>query len=104
MLSLAKVADAKRAAADIVAFETRLAKAQWSKEDNRDSTKTYNKKTRDELVKLRPGSIGTCTSTRSAQRPIRSSSCEQPSYFTAMAEMADSVPLGDLEGVAEVAT
>ena len=36
-----------RAAAEIVAFETRLARAQWSKEDNRDDVKTYNKLTRD---------------------------------------------------------
>ena len=55
MLSLAKIPDAKQAAADIVAFETQMAKAQWSKLDCRDSIKTYNRKTRDELGQARAG-------------------------------------------------
>ena len=54
MLTLAKVPDAKQAAADIVAFETQMAKAQWSKLECRDSTKTYNRKTLKELYQLAP--------------------------------------------------
>ncbi len=43
LLALAKIPDAKQAAADIVALETKIAKAQWSKVENRDADKTYNK-------------------------------------------------------------
>jgi predicted metalloendopeptidase len=93
-LTLCGVADARRAAADIVAFETRLAKAQWPKEDNRDDVKTYNKRTREELVRLAPGfdwkSYLDAVGAGAAKELIVS----QPSYFTAVAGMADSAPLG----------
>jgi putative endopeptidase len=93
MLSLAKVPAAKQSAAAIVAFETGLANAQWTKEANRDSIKTYNRKTRDELAQLAPNfdwnlyfaTIGV----KSAPELI----VRQPSYFTALAGMIDSVPL-----------
>ena len=45
----------KQAAAEIVALETRIAKAQWSKVQNRDADKTYNKMGLAELAKLAPG-------------------------------------------------
>ncbi len=45
----------KQAAADILALETRIAKAQWSKVENRDADKTYNKMGLAELTKLAPG-------------------------------------------------
>ena len=93
MLTLCGVVDAKRAAGEIVAFETRLAKAQWTKEANRDNIKTYNKMTRDGLVRLAPGldwklyfhTVGV----GSAEELI----VAQPSYFTAAAELVDSAPL-----------
>lgn len=40
--------------ASLLAFETELAKAQWTKVDNRDPQKTYNKKSLAELKKLAP--------------------------------------------------
>jgi putative endopeptidase len=43
MLTLAGIADAAAAAAAILAFEKRLAKAHWDKVDNRNPQKTYNK-------------------------------------------------------------
>ena len=101
MLTLCEGRRCPGAAAEIVAFETRIAKAQWSKDDNRDNIKTYNKKTRAELVGSRPASTGSCTSTRSAPRPPRSSS------FAAVVlhghgENGRLGAAGDLEGVAEV--
>ncbi len=82
------------AAAEIVAFETRLARAQWSKEDNRDSVKTYNKLTRAGLVRLAPGfdwkAYLDAVGAGAAEKLI----VAQPSYFTAVAGMADSAPLG----------
>ena len=93
-LAICRVADAQRAAAEIVAFETRLARVQWSKEDNRDDVKTYNKRTREELVRLAPGfdwkSYLDAVGAGAAEELI----VAQPSYFTAVAEMADSAPLG----------
>ncbi len=93
MLLLAKVADAKREAAEILAFETRIAQAQWSKLDNRDSLKTYNKKTRDELGQLAPdfdwNRYRDAIGASAAQEFI----VAQPSYFTSAANMAEAVPL-----------
>jgi predicted metalloendopeptidase len=43
MLGLAGIEGASKAATKILALETRLAKAQWDKVDNRDPVKTYNK-------------------------------------------------------------
>lgn len=93
MLSLAGVPDAKQVAADIVAFETRLAKAHWSKIDNRDSTKTYNKKTRDELAKLAPGFDWNLYLDTLGAKDAHEVVVAQPSYVTALAAMADAVPL-----------
>ena len=93
MLSLAKVPDAKRAAAEVVAFETRLAKAQWSKLENRDSTKTYNRKSRDELLKLAPAFDWNLYFTTIGGKDPQEVIVGQPSYFTALSGMLDSVPL-----------
>jgi putative endopeptidase len=93
MLSLAKVPDAKQAAADIVAFETQIAKAQWSKVENRDSDKTYNKKNRDELAKLTPGFDWDLYFTTLGVKDAKEVIVSQPSYFTKLAAMIDSVPV-----------
>jgi predicted metalloendopeptidase len=93
-LALCGVVDARRAAAEIVAFETRLARAQWSKEDNRDDVKTYNKRTREELVRLAPGFDWKLYLDAVGAGAAEEVVVEQPSYFTAVAAMADSAPLG----------
>ena len=54
MLSLAGIADAKAKAANIMAFETQIAKLHWPIEDRRDSTKMYNLKKRSELETIAP--------------------------------------------------
>ena len=86
MLSLAKVPDAKQAAADIVAFETRLAKAQWSKAGNprqhEDLQQQDPRRTRQARSRLR---LGPLLQRRSASKADRRPSSQQPSYFTAMA-------------------
>jgi predicted metalloendopeptidase len=93
MLTLAKVADAQAAAAEIVAFETRIAKAQWSKVDNRDSIKTYNKKTLAELCSLAPDFDWRLYFDVVGIKSVRDLIVSQPSYFTAMAKMTGAVPL-----------
>jgi predicted metalloendopeptidase len=55
LLALAGHQDAAAEAAHIVALETEIAQAQWSKVQNRDPQKTYNKTTVADLRKLMPG-------------------------------------------------
>jgi putative endopeptidase len=93
MLTLCKVADAQAAAAEIVAFETRIAKAQWTKVENRDNIKTYNKKTLAELAGLAPEFDWRLYFETIGAKSAREVIVSQPSYFTAMAKMVDSVAL-----------
>jgi predicted metalloendopeptidase len=55
LLSLAGINSAKTDAAAIIKFETALAQAQWTKVENRDPVKTYNKTAIKSLDKLTPG-------------------------------------------------
>ncbi|HEX7832054.1 MAG TPA: M13-type metalloendopeptidase [Thermoanaerobaculia bacterium] len=55
MLRLAGWEDADKNAADIVALETKLAEAHWSRAESRDRDKTYNPMTLAELEKTAPG-------------------------------------------------
>jgi putative endopeptidase len=55
LLRLAGQPDPDRAAANVLALETRLAEAQWTRVQNRDREATYNLKTLDELEALTPG-------------------------------------------------
>jgi len=55
MLTLAGAKDAAAKAKAIVAFETELAKVQWSKVENRDPVKTYNKVMLADMAKMAPG-------------------------------------------------
>lgn len=55
MLTLAGDAQAARDATNILALETTLAKAQWTKVQNRDPVKTYNKYPFAKLTGLAPG-------------------------------------------------
>lgn len=93
MLSLAKVANAKQAAADIVALETKLAKAQWSKVECRDSDKTYNPKTLKELCQLAPAIDWDVYFAAIGVKDVERVSVAQPSFFTALSGMINSVPL-----------
>ena len=93
MLTLSKVAGAKRAAADVVALETQIAKVQWRKEDNRDNSKTYNKKTRAALAKLVPGFDWDLYFNAIGAKTAAELIVAQPSYFTAMGRLLDSVPM-----------
>ena len=102
MLTLAKIDDAnaggtpaphKQAAADIVDLETRIAKAQWSKVENRNVDKTYNKMGLAELGKLTPGFDWQLYFQTIGVKDAKQLVVSQPSYLTAMAELLDKVPL-----------
>jgi predicted metalloendopeptidase len=92
MLALAKIGDARQAV-DIVALETRIAKAQWSKVENRDADKTYNKMGLAELTKLAPGFDWQLYFQASGIKDVKEVVVAQPSYFTAMGGLLDQVPL-----------
>src|SRR5262249_4212125 len=55
LLDMVGWADAQQRADDIVALETRIAEASWSRAESRDRDKTYNPLTRAELDALAPG-------------------------------------------------
>src|SRR5687767_5945668 len=55
MLKLAGWSDAEKHAADIVAMETKIADAHWTRSESRDRDKTYNPMTVAELEKNAPG-------------------------------------------------
>lgn len=55
LLDLVGWRDADRAADDVLAFETKLAEASWSKTQQRDPTNQYNPMTPDELAAYAPG-------------------------------------------------
>ena len=93
MLTLAKIGDAKQAAADIVALETQVAKAQWSKVENRNIDKTYNKMGLAELAGLTAGFDWQLYFQASGLKDVKELVVAQPSYLTAMARLLDQVPL-----------
>jgi putative endopeptidase len=55
MLGLAGWANAEKAAADIVAMETRIAQAHWTRAESRNRDKTYNPMTLADLDRQAPG-------------------------------------------------
>jgi len=55
MLTLGGVTDATAKAADIMAFETAVARVQWPYEKRRDVDATYNPRTKQELLAYAPG-------------------------------------------------
>ena len=94
MLALAGHAQAAEEAAQIVALETGIARAQWSAVQNRDPVKTYNKLSLAELQALMPGfdwdaylkGVGV------AGR-IDSVIVGQPSFLAAVDKLIDATPL-----------
>jgi putative endopeptidase len=94
MLGLAGDAQANSDAAAILDLETSMAQAQWSRVENRDPIKTYNKTAISDLVGLMPG--------YDWQRYLRGSDItgkvdsviiNQPSYFSGLDKLMTTTPL-----------
>jgi putative endopeptidase len=94
MLSMAGQAKAARAAAAILDLETSLAKIQWTRVEDRDPIKTYNKTALSELPALMQG--------YDWQRYIRGSGIDgkvdyvivsQPTYFISLGKVMGATPL-----------
>jgi putative endopeptidase len=94
MLSMAGESKAAESAAAIIKLETSLAKIQWTRVEDRDPIKTYNKTAITELSALMPG--------YDWQRYVRSAGIDgkvdsvivsQPSYFTGLSKVLTGTPL-----------
>jgi putative endopeptidase len=94
MLSMTGESKAAESAAAILKLETSLAKIQWTRVEDRDPIKTYNKTAITELSALMPG--------YDWQRYVRSAGIDgkvdsvivsQPSYFTGLSKVLTGTPL-----------
>ena len=86
--------DAAVAARDIVALETELAKVQWTRVENRNPVKTYNKFELAKLPELVPGYDWTAQ-LRAADLDgkVTSLIVSQPSYLSGVGKVIDTTPL-----------
>jgi putative endopeptidase len=94
MLGMAGDSQAGADAAAILKLETALARVQWTRVDNRNPVKTYNKTRIGDLPALLPG-YDWQRYVRSAgfEGKVESVIVEQPSYFTALGPIMASTPL-----------
>jgi putative endopeptidase len=85
---------AKAEAATVLKLETALAQASWTRVENRDPIKTYNKFTVADLDKTAPGfSWGAYMAARGVKPADVLVS--QPSFFTAFAKLAGATPVAE---------
>ncbi len=95
MLALAGIRDAAKAAENIFALETKLAKAHWTRVENRDAEKTYNRQDRAGLKALTP-TFDWNAFFAGAQVPLEKVEAvvvNQPSYFSALDREIASTPI-----------
>ncbi|MFC7421181.1 M13 family metallopeptidase [Iodobacter arcticus] len=84
--------------AALLAFETELAQVQWTKVENRDPQKTYNKKTLAELKTLAPDfAWDEYWQAMGVQGKAESVVVSQPSYIKAMSQIIAKTPLATLK-------
>ena len=85
---------AAQEARDIVALETALAKVQWTKVENRDPVKTYNRVELTQLARLAPGyNWKAYLSDAGVAGKVDYLVISQPSYITAFNELLERTPL-----------
>jgi len=97
LLALAATPDAAGAAKKIYAIESRIATAHWTRVQNRDAEKTYNRYDRAALAKLMPA-FDWDAFLRGAQIPsekVAAVNVTQPSYFEALGKLFAEVPVAD---------
>jgi putative endopeptidase len=94
MLTLVGEKNTAESARKIVALETELAKVQWTKVQNRDPVKTYNKVELAKLANLAPGYDWTSyLRTAGIDGKVDYLIVSQPSYLTGFAKVLQSTPL-----------
>jgi putative endopeptidase len=92
MLNLADEPDAEARAAALVAFETGIAKASWTRIESRDADKTYNRMSLGDLQQAAPG-FDFATFFRANRLPGDSLIVGQPSAITGIAALIGATPL-----------
>lgn len=97
MLALSGMAGAERAAERIFALETRLAKGHWTRVENRDAEKTYNRFDRAGLENLMPTFDWDAFFAGANVPPekVQAVIVNQPSYFEALDREISGTPLED---------
>jgi putative endopeptidase len=96
MLGLAGDADSSSHAAAILELETALARVQWTRVENRDPIKTYNKTAIDELPKLMPGyDWPSYLRAGEIAGKVDALIVNQPSYFIGLDKLMTETSLSD---------
>lgn len=95
MLELAKIANAEKTAAQIMAMETAIAKGHWDKVRVRDVEKTYNKVSRDQLKELVNGLDLDPWFDGIGGKEIEQMIAREPSFFTDLAKTLDAFSIDD---------
>lgn len=95
ILTLASISHAEKAAAQIVAIETAIAKGHWDVVQSRDADKTYNKFTRSQLNALAKGLDLDTWFEAMGCKDIQEVIVRQPSYLTELAKVLDQYPIED---------
>ena len=96
MLTLAGEPNAAARAAAVVALETQIARAHWTRIESRDANKTYNKMTVADLQRRAPG-FDFATYFRGLGANTTDVIVAQPTAFTGMAKVIGAAPLGVLK-------
>ena len=92
-LALAGLSRTDTLAKDIVALETRLARAHWTNVESRDAVKTYNKVVLSDLPKQFPGLDWSAWLQELGVANAKAVIVAQPSYFKSMAEAVNQLPV-----------
>jgi putative endopeptidase len=102
MLTMAGRTDAAQAAKDIMAFETELAKVQWTRVENRDPVKRYNKLSIAKLGELTPAYDWKAASAAAdIGAKVDYVIVAQPSYLTGMSNVMAATDLATLKSYFE---
>jgi putative endopeptidase len=93
MLTLAGEKDAEKRAADIYALEEKIAATHWTRVENRDPVKTYNKLSIDELQKMAPDVDWKPWLATTGLGKVKSVNINQPTAIAGTAKLVQSEPL-----------
>jgi putative endopeptidase len=93
LFALANLPEPTKAAATVMAIETRIANGHWDRVKSRDDTLTYNKKSVAELAKLTPGIEWNSILESLGAKDIKELIVRQPSFFEALDKTVAEIPL-----------
>lgn len=95
MFELASIEGGAAAAQRVIALETRIARAHWTRIQNRDRNATYNKMTIAALAESAPGFNWPAYFTAGGVGEIEEIVVRQPDYMTTAAALVGGVPVRD---------